>query len=634
MSAPGTATASASASAETVAAARLLLSQMGVAPALLDGPERVPDHLPGGTYLRAVRRELDAYSEAGVRMLFAIAVLQDHDAPLEVVAAVSEQSGNEVRDRCVLLVDQAILASVDPPRLRHALPSGTLRRLCPAEVAQQMRAAAAQRATLLSFDSRTVARYLGELSGPQWSQWVPTLIDAATEAVRVLALPEATTHLEAARRIAPVEQRDDILVRIGLLKQWTDPVAAHSYLESALAGQRAAKAAPTALIPLAWTLVAAQRPQEAEDLLNVVIDETAARDARMATTLRASRWMITGLTAHAWSSYIERAKRDPAPDTVTAAVLLVDDVVAVRVSSEEARARFPIAAEPAAEERVPPELVGVLAHVALWCDSLALAGRLSDHSDDKYFGLLDTYRLFLRTEVLLRQARYAEAERTCGLVTVHPPGVTVRRPAGPVALYAHALLGSGRVEEAHRWLESTRVQDNPESWEWCSVLYVRGLVCAAQGLPREAVGHFLDCGRRLAGWDQHNPAHLPWRSSAALQLVSLGEQDDGRRLAAEELRLAERWNSPATVGRAWRAVALAAADGTTVELLLRAVEYLRRAESTAELIAALIDLADAYMADQRIDAARATLLEAQPLAHPTNAAWFAAQIAERLDRAR
>ncbi|MBF6236434.1 AAA family ATPase [Nocardia otitidiscaviarum] len=602
--------------------------------ALLDGSGRVPDHLPGGTYLRAVHRQLGAYSEAGVRMLYAIAVIQDHDAPLDVVAAASEQSGNEVRERCALLVDQAILASIEPPRLRHALPAATLRRLCPADLAQRIRVVAAQRATLLSFDSRTVARYLSELSGPQWSQWSPTLIDAAAEAVRALALPEATAHLEVARRIAPAEQRDDILVRIGLLKQWTDPVAAHSCLESALAGQRAAKTAPTALIPLAWTLVAAQRPQEAEDLLDAVIDETAARDTRMATTLRASRWMITGLTAHAWNAYVERARRDPAPDTVTAAVLLVDDIVAVRISSEEARARFPIAAEPNASELVPPELVGVLAHIALWRDSLALAGRLSDHGDDKYFGLLDTYRLILRTEVLLRQARYTEAERLCGLVTVHPPGVTVRRPAGPVALYAHALLGSGRIDEARRWLESTRVQGNPESWEWCSVIYVRGLVCAAQGLAREAVGHFVDCGRRLAAWNQHNPAQLPWRSSAALQLVSVGEYDDARRLAAEELRLAERWNTPATVGRAWRAVALAAADGTTVELLLRAVEYLRRAESTAELIAALIDLADAYLADQRIDAARDTLLEAQPLAHPTNAAWFAAQIAERLDRVR
>ncbi|MFF2551370.1 BTAD domain-containing putative transcriptional regulator [Nocardia sp. NPDC058058] len=598
--------------------------------ALLDAPRHVPEQLPSGTYQRAMRRLLNRYSRDGGAMLRAIAVLQDYRAPVEVVAAACEQPEAEIRERCSLLVTEGILAAADPPRFRHRLPANTLRHLCPRAEVRQVRELAAQRALLLSRDTREVAAYLLELSGPQWSYWVPTLIDAAAEAVRALDLAEATGYLEVAQRISVPEQRSDLALRLGLLKQWTDPVAARAYLEQALALERESKTAPAALIPLAWTLITAYRATEADALLDQVLAETAARDQEAATSVRASRWMVAALTSQGWSSYRELARHDPRPDVVTAATRTLDDVFAVRISAEAARARFLPASGVQPHERLPRELFGIFAHIALWTDELTLTAQLSAQSEDKYFGVIDAYRLILRSEALLRQGRYADAERECALIAATPTGTLVRRPPALVAQYAHALLGSGRLDEADDWLESTRAHTNPESWEWTTITYVRALSCVARNRHREAVAHFLECGRRLAAWDLHNPAHIPWRSSAALQLIPLGDHAQARQLAAEELELAQRWNTPVTLGRAWRAMAMAAADTTTIPLLHRAITHLRRGESATELIRALEDLAETHSADGAFAEARTALREAHDLATTRGAALFATRIETRL----
>ncbi|MFB7716852.1 BTAD domain-containing putative transcriptional regulator [Nocardia sp. NPDC056100] len=598
--------------------------------ALLDAPRHVPEQLPSGTYQRAMRRLLNRYSRDGGAMLRAIAVLQDYRAPVEVVAAACEQPEAEIRERCSLLVTEGILAAADPPRFRHRLPANTLRHLCPRAEVRQVRELAAQRALLLSRDTREVAAYLLELSGPQWSYWVPTLIDAAAEAVRALDLAEATGYLEVAQRISVPEQRSDLALRLGLLKQWTDPVAARAYLEQALALERESKTAPAALIPLAWTLITAYRATEADALLDQVLAETAARDQEAATSVRASRWMVAALTSQGWSSYRELARHDPRPDVVTAATRTLDDVFAVRISAEAARARFLPASGVQPHERLPRELFGIFAHIALWTDELTLTAQLSAQSEDKYFGVIDAYRLILRSEALLRQGRYADAERECALIAATPTGTLVRRPPALVAQYAHALLGSGRLDEADEWLESTRAHTNPESWEWTTITYVRALSCVARNRHREAVAHFLECGRRLAAWDLHNPAHIPWRSSAALQLIPLGDHAQARQLAAEELELAQRWNTPVTLGRAWRAVAMAAADATTIPLLHTAITHLRRGESATELIRALEDLADIHTAEAAFVEARTALREAHDIAISRGAALFATRISARL----
>ncbi|MCP9624075.1 AAA family ATPase [Nocardia otitidiscaviarum] len=594
---------------------------------LLDDPRTVPARLPGGGYARAVRHQLSRYSVDGGRMLRAIAALQHGEPPLAVLAAACEQDAAEFRERCELLVTVGILDDAARPRLCHPLFATTLLRLAAPEEIERIRLAAARQARRESCDPRTVARYLHGLRGERWSGWVPALLEAADEAARHRDLTEAADHLTAALRIAGSEQREHTLIRLGQLKLWTDPAAAREYFDEALTSQRSLGVTPTAVIPLAWVLATGRQADAARTLVEEVIAETAVRDPAAAVPLRASMWMIAALTDQSWRDFVARLRREPVRDTITAAVLSWDDAFAVRCSAQQALARFPMFGS---GDHLPREIGGIVASVAMWADDLTLACQLSEQLDDRSFGDLDVYRRVVYTEALLRGGHYTRALAQCDLIGTDPARPVTRRPAALVAQYAHALLGLGRADEAEHWLDSVTDQANPEAWEWTVVKYVRALVCAARGRAREAATLFLDCGRRTAAKGLANPAHIAWRSSAALQLVSLGETARARELATAELELALRWNTPYTLGRAYRAVALTSDESQTIPLLHRAVDHLRHSETVTELVLAEIDLSDALRRAGDDRAAREHLLTARDIAAGRGATLFTDRIDARL----
>ena len=63
------------------------------------------------------------------------------------------------------------------------------------------------------------------------------------------------------------------------------------------------------------------------------------------------------------------------------------------------------------------------------------------------------------------------------------------------------------------------------------------------------IEELLEVGRRFESIGGRNPALLAWRSQAALALLHLGDQDEARRLAAEELELARTWGAPRALAR-------------------------------------------------------------------------------------
>ena len=84
----------------------------------------------------------------------------------------------------------------------------------------------------------------------------------------------------------------------------------------------------------------------------------------------------------------------------------------------------------------------------------------------------------------------------------------------------------------------------------------------------------LDAGRRFEAVGSRNPAFIAWRSPAALALLQLGEQDEARRLATEELELARAWGAPRALGAALRAAGLVEGGERGLALLEEAVEVL------------------------------------------------------------
>ncbi|MFE6858696.1 BTAD domain-containing putative transcriptional regulator [Nocardia sp. NPDC057668] len=554
---------------------------------------RVPEQLLDGRYSRATQLLLRGFSARGSAMTRALAALDEFEPGVTALAAACDQPPSEVRHRCELLTDAGILAAAEPPRFRHRLIATTLHWLGSLGESARFRTAAAEHERGRGYSARRVARYLRDLCGPEFSRWTVVLVDAAEECLRECVIVEAVRWLELALRICTPEQRDELLVRLGQVQLWTNPAAARAHLTEALLGQRAHATATTAAVPLAWTMAIRGEASAAMRMLDAVVAETEDRDPHGAAAIRASMWMIAGLSAQTWRELVAAQRDRAAPDLISASVMTWSDAFGVRI---DARTAVRALAPGHADGTLPSRLLGLLAHLRMWAGELDTALTLTEQRADQHFGAIDTYRVILRSEIMLRAGDFRGVLAELGPVLGDIDDELIAPPAAVVAQYAHALIGLGRLREAGHWLDRRTAGASPETWEWTVVLHIRGLLCAARGESRAAIGYFLECGRRAAVVGITNPAHIPWRSAAAMEFARLGELDRARELADEELALAERWNTPATIGRALRARASAAPDGPAANMLDEAVTILRTQNSPVELIPALIDLARALHA--------------------------------------
>ncbi|MFF2549540.1 BTAD domain-containing putative transcriptional regulator [Nocardia sp. NPDC058058] len=578
---------------------------------------RLPRRLPEGAYTMAMRHQLGSATVALLDTYRVMNALPEGQAELAVIAAVVGEPVSETRYRCELLSTANVLSSIDPPVFRHPLIGNTVRQLRPAGDDSVIHLAAARHARAVGRPVREIAGYLHELHGDRYSEWTPLLVEAAQECVLARATDEAMRHLESALRIAGPDARADVLVRLGALEQFTNPVAARHYLEQALAAQRAARASPTALVPLLWTLATQRQSAAAAALLEEVLAETRERDPVAARAIHATRWVIAGMRPESWAAYLAEL-RCGADDPISRAVLVFDDAFGVGCSGRVALDRFSAALRGSGGP-APREMYGMLGQLALWADDLTLAWQLTDQRDDRFFGAIDIYRAAMRAEIHCRRAEFALALEECALPARAVDGRVVRYPPVLAIWRAYALLGLGRLEEAAEWAEIAAAGVNPELLEWLLVNTARGVIASVRGRAREAAGCFLETGRRAVDWGLVNPGFLPWRSLAARELARFGETDRAAELAAAELELARRWGVDRGIGLALRGIACTAPDSRRIAVLEEAVRHLRRGEAVTELLSTLMDLARAHAAAGEQGQVRTVLIEAYAIAQPRGA---------------
>jgi DNA-binding CsgD family transcriptional regulator len=178
-----------------------------------------------------------------------------------------------------------------------------------------------------------------------------------------------------------------------------------------------------------------------------------------------------------------------------------------------------------------------------------------------------------------------------------------------------ALTEAGELDDAERELRAyapdgvlgTGAESHPLS-------EVRALLRIAQGKTRDGLDELLALPGTSEYWGGVNHLAWRWRSHAALAFAALGENDDARRLAAEDLELARRWGAASGVGVALRASALVGDGDAAVEGLREAVGVLQDSPARLEYARALVDLGAALRRGNRRADARGPLEEGLRLA--------------------
>jgi DNA-binding CsgD family transcriptional regulator len=153
---------------------------------------------------------------------------------------------------------------------------------------------------------------------------------------------------------------------------------------------------------------------------------------------------------------------------------------------------------------------------------------------------------------------------------------------GPLPLQSDILVAQGKLSEAAAALARAGWGETlPGSAQAYFFLDSRARLRASGGDIRGALDDSLEAGRRFEEVGGRSPAFVAWRSQAALALLGLGDSDEARRLAGEELELARAWGAPRAVGAALRAAGLIEGGEQGLLMLEEAVEVL--ADSPAKL---------------------------------------------------
>jgi DNA-binding CsgD family transcriptional regulator len=224
-----------------------------------------------------------------------------------------------------------------------------------------------------------------------------------------------------------------------------------------------------------------------------------------------------------------------------------------------------------------------------------------------------------RGAVKLMLGRLADAETDLRAIVGSP--WLVRSTPLMTGFLLLCLLEQGKEDAAAQLLANLRLEggDVQRMIPHAPFLYARAELRARRGDPHAALADLLRCGEWLAEGGWVNPAIAGWRGSAARILVSQDRRTEAQTLAAEEVRLAERFGEPAGLARALRAQATTVDAPHAGQLLARAVNCTDVTHTAVEHTAALIDLAAWEISAGALADARPRLHTAWGLAEQTGA---------------
>jgi DNA-binding CsgD family transcriptional regulator len=469
------------------------------------------------------------------------------------------------------------------PLLRDAVLTGV-----PAARRHAAQRSAAEAMLRCGAPSETVARQLLP-AAPVGAEWALTLLrDAAAAALRDGRTEDAIAFL---RRTLdePLagDERQRLLTRLGSLEYTARRSSVGiRRLTEALRLPGASQDRADAAVALGTALAGHGKPRAAVKALRALDGQLADRPDLAGTLLAVCALLSEQDRAARREVYTRlRDTADRSPELVGPAgqaLLVGDSARAGLISADDAMKRLRVLLAEPVHPLTESIIVGAAAAVAQWADELDEAERLVR-------GGLARQRpdlLHPMREALLTLGADITAARGDHARLSTAPAATGAAPTRAHALAA--LVESGRMPEAQRLADALEEGEAGDSCALKRFLHARGALRAAAGDPAGALHDFLECGRRQSASGTVSPAITPWRTAAAECHLALGDRRRALVLAQEELRLAEVWGTPRTVGRALRVMGTATGGRRGLELAEESVRLLRGSPAEAELTEALI----------------------------------------------
>jgi DNA-binding CsgD family transcriptional regulator/tetratricopeptide (TPR) repeat protein len=371
------------------------------------------------------------------------------------------------------------------------------------------------------------------------------------------------------------------------------------------------------------------RSEESDAVFTEALDQLAGAEAELELLLEAgliTNAMHVRQLHRAALARLERIRRRPGDGTVGEKILLsllayhdaragAPAAVAVPLARRALAGGALVRAEMSSAAFVPPCLVLAMADLddalAIYDDALTEAHRRGSIIT---FATTKTFRA--QAYVLRGDLAEAEAEAREAFAAAEAWGATTTRASVYLAaILAEALMEQGKLDEAGAALERPGLGESlPKD---ARLLFLPNIRARLRMLNRDLAGgleDMLDAGGHSDALGGRNPAFMAWRSQAALALLQLGDQDEARRLAAEELELARTWGAPRALGAALRAAGLAEGGARGLGLLEEAVEVLTNSPAKLEHAKARTELGAALRRANRRSEAREQLRRAAELA--------------------
>jgi DNA-binding CsgD family transcriptional regulator len=568
--------------------------------------------------------------DPAARALAGAAAILGQEVPLARAALLAEVSPARASACADVLAREGILSVGEPLRFRHPLVLEAVLNSIEPRARAREHGRAAKLLIAAGEPPERVAVHLLESDPAGDPEVVTALRAAAKRAAAEGALDLAIRALRrAVREPPPPIELPLVLAELGGFETLAGDRRAGEHFEQALASGVPLDEAGVGVVGYVWLLTLQGRLEEAESLIDRVLDAISDRERRL--MLEAELCQIAISRIPSARARLERATVGLTGKTPAERLLLgVRACDAMAAGAMTASQAAPLVKQALAD---PPVFIWrnaatfyALTSALLLFDELDAADKaLSDAiADGQRLGVAVAMELLWMSRAVIAWRRgqlvRAEADARTAVDIAVQVGSLAGAPT-PVTAAVEALVDRGELAEAERLLAMHNLLGSLPHTSWTrDLIGARGRLRLAQGQTEQGTADLLEGLARIDADGVSRPdLSGKWAISLVPVLMQAGRADEAREIADTALAGARRLGVPRYIARGKHACALAHPAGPDIDQLQEAVSSYEHIDAPLEVAYTLANLGVALRHQRQPADARDPLRRALDLAHACGA---------------